>query len=229
MRIRIRRRNDNLVALGKLYLRDERFAKECLNMFARALHQNLAEPCIAAQSNALLVLGDLHVKYTNLLDRHLPVITACLLAGATTSDSEERNFLVDGKNKSSATALMRKHAILMLSGLLLQDYTKWRGPLFHRFLVASSDTDEGVAALAEMTLCGPLLTKNSKLFYNNFVESLFFLNKCTAHPFNTAGGADMAVGFDGIDLSGETGRARRYRMYQMILSKTCDEESLCGR
>jgi condensin-2 complex subunit D3 len=42
----------------------------------------------------------------------------------------------------------------------------------------------------------------------------------------TAGGAGMAVGFDGIDLSGETGRARRYRMYQMMLSKMCDEEKI---
>jgi condensin-2 complex subunit D3 len=216
------------VTLGKFCLREERFAKECLNLFARELHQNLAEPCIAVQSNALLVLGDLCIKYTNLVDRHVPVMAACLQAGVTVQS--DNSFLVG--SKSSGTALVRKHAVLMLAGLLLQDYIKWRGLMFHRFLVACSDSDDGVASLAEMTLCGPLLTKNPKLFLNNFVESLLVLNKCTAHPIYMAAacagdnGAGIAVGFDGIDLSGATGQARRYHMYRMMLSKMSDEEKI---
>ena len=216
------------VALGKLCLRDECFAKECLNLFARELHQNLAEPCVAVQSNALLVLGDLCFKYTNLVDRHLPVMAACLQAGVTVPS--DNSFLVGSTN--SGAAIVRKHAVLMLSGLLLQDYIKWRGLMFHRFLVATSDSDDGVASLAEMTLCGPLLSKHPKLFFNNFVESLLVLNKCTAHPIYLAAasagdnGAGIAVGFDGIDLSGPTGQARRYHMYRMMLSKMTDEEKI---
>ena len=216
------------VALGKLCLRDERFAKECLNLFARELHQNLGEPCIAVQSNALIVLGDLCFKYTNLVDRHLPVMAACLQAGATVQSD---NILVVG-SKNNGTALVRKHAVLMLSGLLLQDYIKWRGLMFHRFLVATSDSDDAVSSLAEMILCGPLLNKYPRLFLNNFVESLLVLNKCTAHPIYMAAasagdnGAGIAVGFDGIDLSGPTGQARRYHMYRMMLSKMSDEEKI---
>jgi condensin-2 complex subunit D3 len=108
------------VALGKPRLRDERFAKECLNLFARELHRNLGEPCIAVQSNALIVLGDLCFKYTNLVDRHLPVMAACLQAGATAQS--DTNLVVG--SKSNGTAPVRKHAVLMLSGLLLQDYIK---------------------------------------------------------------------------------------------------------
>jgi condensin-2 complex subunit D3 len=120
----------------------------------------------------------------------------------------------------------------MLSSLLLQDYIKWRGLLFHRFLVATSDSDESVAQLAEITLCGPLLTKHPKLFFNNFVESLFVLNKCTAHPIYLAAeasgdnGAGIAVGFKGIHLDGSAGRLKRLHMYQLMLSKMTDEEKI---
>jgi condensin-2 complex subunit D3 len=131
-----------------------------------------------------------------------------------------------------AAGITRKHAILLLSSLLLQDYIKWRGLLFHRFLVACSDEDEQVAALAESVLSGPLCTRQPKLFFNHFVEALFVLNKCTAHPIYIAaasqgdGGSGIAVGFEGIYLNGELGRLRRRRMYEFMLSKLSDEEKI---
>jgi condensin-2 complex subunit D3 len=216
------------VTMGKLCLREEKFAKECLNMFARELHQNLAEPSIAVQSNALLVLGDLCFKYTNLVERHIPVMAACLQAGVH-GDSEQ---LLLSDSRSKGTALIRKHAILMLSSLLLQDFIKWRGLMFQRFLVATSDVDDSVASLAEMTLCGPLLSRYPKLFLNNFVESILVLNKCTGHPIYLAAacagdnGAGNVVSFDGIDMSGTAGQARRRQMYRIMLSKMSDEEKI---
>ena len=216
------------VTLGKLCLRDEGLARECLVILARELHQNLNDSCSVVQSNALLVLGDLCVKYTNLADRYLPVMAACLQAGAV--NESDNDFLLASTNDDAA--LVRKHAVLMLSSLLLQDYIKWRGLLFHRFLVATSDFDEGVAKLAEMTLCGPLLTKFPKIFYNGFVEALFVLNRCTAHPIFKAAassgenGAGITVGFEGINLSGPSGPARRRQMYQIMLSHLSDEEKI---
>lgn len=216
------------VALGKLCLRDEAFAKRCLNLLARELHQSISETCASVQSNALLVMGDLCVKYTNLVDRYLPVMAACLQTGV--SLDSEISFLAD--KDGNGAPLVRKHAVLMLSSLLLQDYIKWRGLMFHRFLVAAADDDEGVSKLAEMTLCGPLLGKFPKLFLNNFVESLFVLNRCTAHPIYMAAaasgdsGSGIAVGFEGIILSGAVGRARRLQMYKLMLSKMSDEDKL---
>uniref|UniRef100_A0A7S0PWK8 Condensin complex subunit 1 C-terminal domain-containing protein n=1 Tax=Asterionellopsis glacialis TaxID=33640 RepID=A0A7S0PWK8_9STRA len=212
------------IALGKLCLRDESLAKNCLNILARELHQNMDDMSPSVQSNALLVLGDLCVKYTNLVDRYLPVMAACLQSGNASSDSSAAS--------SQGTALVRKHGVLMLSTLLLQDYIKWRGLLFHRFLVASADKDEGVAKLAEMTLCGPLLGRYPKLFFNNFVESLFVLNRCSAHPIYAAAastgdnGAGIAVGFDGINLHGSSGRNSRIQMYKLMLSNMSDEEKI---
>jgi len=224
------------IALGKLCLRDAQLAKRSLNILARELHENVlpgeganndSNKNWMIQSNCLLILGDLCVKYTNMVDRFLPVMAGCLQAGVTDSSTD---FL--GQSPAKGSALVRKHAILLLSSLLLQDYIKWRGLLFHRFLVASVDEDDDVAHLAEMVLYGPLASKQSKLFANQFVESLFVLNRCTAHPIYQAaavmgdGGSGISVGFDGINLTGEAGRVRRMHMYQAMLSKMSDEEKI---
>jgi condensin-2 complex subunit D3 len=216
------------VAFGKLCLRDAGLAKKSLNILARELHGGNLRGNWTVQSNSLLVLGDLCVTHTNMVDRFLPVMAGCLQAGAVdlSVDVLEQNSTPNG------SALVRKHAVLLLSSLLLQDYIKWRGLLFHRFLVASVDEDDSVAALAEMVLFGPLLTKQPRLFSNNFVESLFVLNRCTAHPIYQAaavmgdGGSGISVGFDGINLTGEIGRLRRMRMYVMMLSKLSDEDKI---
>ena len=38
-------------------------------------------------------------------------------------------------------ALVRRHALLLLTQLLLQDFLKWRGMLLFRFIAASVDSD----------------------------------------------------------------------------------------
>ena len=43
--------------------------------------------------------------------------------------------------------------------MLLQDYVKWRGPLFHRFLLAIVDDSASVRALAEYLLTDTLASK----------------------------------------------------------------------
>lgn len=215
------------VAFGKLCLRDSVLAKKSLNILARELHDSIDQGNWMVQSNSLLVLGDLCVKYTNMVDRFLPVMAGCLQAGVTDLCA---NALTSSPQNGSA--LVRKHAILLLSSLLLQDYIKWRGLLFHRFLVASVDEDDDVAVLAELVLYGPLIARQPRLFSNQFVEALFVLNRCTAHPIYQAaaamgdGGSGISVGFDGINLTGEAGRIRRMRMYQKMLSKMSDEDKI---
>ena len=214
------------IAVGKICLRDEQLAKKCVNILARELHSNINDGCPSVQSNALLVLGDLCIRYTSMVDRYLPVMAGCLQAGL---DLDETIIL--NSSRADKAAVVRKNAILLLSSLLLQDYVKWRGLLFHRFLVASADNDETVAEIGESILVGPLLAKTPKLFFNNFVESLFVLNRCM-HPIYIAaksqgdGGAGVAVDFDGINLTGPTGKARRFRMYELMLSKMSDEEKI---
>jgi condensin-2 complex subunit D3 len=81
-----------------------------------------------------------------------------------------------------------------------------------------------------MLVCGPLLNKQPSLFANHFVEALFVLNRCTAHPIYKAaasmgdGGSGISVGFEGINLKGEVGRARRQEAYGLMLSNMSDEK-----
>jgi condensin-2 complex subunit D3 len=127
------------IALGKLCIRDESLARHSLNILARELQGNMGQGNWIVQSNSLLVLGDLCVRYTSMVDRFLPVMAACLQAGVTDIRVDAlSSFCNDG------SALVRKHAVLLLSNLLLQDYIKWRGLLFHRFLVATVSSKDNV-------------------------------------------------------------------------------------
>ena len=209
-------------AAGKVCLRDSRLAKKILNMLAQELH---SDSHWRVQSNALIIMGDLCVRYTNMADKFLPNMAACLQAGASGISSS-------AFPATQGSAVVRKHALLILSSLLLQDYIKWRGLLFYRFLIATIDVDETVASLADSLLNGPLLGKQPDLYPSKFVESLFVLNQCTAHSICQSasvsgdGGSGIAVGLDGVDLKGELGRSYRMSMYEMMLSHMTDKEKI---
>jgi condensin-2 complex subunit D3 len=55
--------------LGKFCLRDESLARESLIILAQELHPSTSNQSQSVQSNALLVMGDLCVRYTNMTDR----------------------------------------------------------------------------------------------------------------------------------------------------------------
>jgi condensin-2 complex subunit D3 len=193
------------VTYGKLCLRDGDLAKAAVNVLARELHNEKDKSTAVVRSNALVVLGDLCVRYTNLVDRQLPTMASCM---------------------QDSSPLVRRHAILLLSSLLLQDYVKFRGLLIHRYLATLVDEDDNVSQLAEMTLCGPLLTKMPLLFQNSFVESLFVFNNCTSHPVYHAaassGAESGAVDFHGIRLD----RKRRMFIYKLMLVHMSDEQRI---
>ena len=202
------------LSLGKLCLRDAELAKKAVNLMAREIHYDYAVTAgdsAAVRSNALVVLGDMCIRYTNLVDRQLPAMAACL--------------------QDAGGALVRRHAILLLSSLLLQDYVKWRGLLIMRFLAAVVDKDDAVSQMAEMTLCGPLLSKSPLLFSNSFVESLFVFNNCTGHPVYAAAASSGdsgsgAVDFQGVSLAGPANAGRRMFIYKMMLVHMSDEQRI---
>jgi condensin-2 complex subunit D3 len=190
-----------LVALGKLCLLDQRLAKECVTLLVREIdHVRAAEDARretagplaqsttgrsspAVQSNALLVLGDLCVRYTALVERHLPALARCLQA---------------------PHALLRRHALLLLSQLLLQDFLKWRGLLLSRFLLACCDEDAEVAALARFLVTGPLAQKHPALLSHAPVDLLFILNGFEEHPKYQAAllQGSEGQGYAAVDFAG---------------------------
>ncbi|GAB5032194.1 condensin-2 complex subunit d3 [Nannochloropsis oceanica] len=196
------------LALGKACLRDKGLAKENVNVFVRELSVGSSA---AIKSNALLILGDLCVRYTSLVERHVPSMARCL---------------------QDESALIRRHALALISQLLLQDYLKWRGLLLHRYLAVLVDGDMRVAEVADYMIFNPLLRKCPSLFVNHFVETLVVLNGCVDHDAYKAAlsqGAESgtAVTMEGVDLGGEGGTAKkRMHIYRAMLQHMSDEQRI---
>ncbi|KAJ8575023.1 hypothetical protein ON010_g4192 [Phytophthora cinnamomi] len=189
------------VTLGKLCLRDSDLAKQCMTMFIREL-RTCEEQDI--RSNILLILGDLCIRYTSLVDAYVPTIALSLL-------DESR--------------LLRRSALLLFSQLILQDYIKWRESLLRFFLRAAVDEDEELANLARHVLCGPLLQKSPHIFTNKFIEMIFVFNGYNGNklkfsePFEEEGTRELA-------LLGNDLYPRRSKLYNFLLEHMSDEQKL---
>lgn len=206
-------RANAFVTMGKLCLRDRMRARDFINVFLRELHQG-ATNSAAIRSNALLVLGDLCVRYTSLVDRHIGAMAACL------QDPE---------------VLVRRHALVLLAQLLLQDYLKWRGLLLFRFLAAAADTDPGTAELAKAVLKNTVLVKHPEFFCQHFTEAVVIFNHCVEHPsyasaatYGSEGTSTQQVTMDGVNLAGSEReqRARRMRLFEIMLETFSEEQRI---
>ncbi|KAF8073170.1 Ncapd3 [Scenedesmus sp. PABB004] len=177
-------------ALGKVCLVDEGLAKKVVPLFVQELGRS---PLPVVRNNIMVALSDMLIQYTALVDAHMPRLAACI---------RDRHELV------------RRQALALLANLLMKDYVKWRGPLFHRFLLALVDPSPAVRALAEYLLRDTLATKAPLLAYNHFVEALFVLNGCTAglhgarlgaHIGPAGGGGSGGAGDDDAGDGGGSG------------------------
>jgi len=210
--------------LGKVCIRNEAMAKDCINFFARELRRS-SNGNAAAQSNALIVLGDLCVRYANLVDKFLPLMASCLQS-QTYHESEPKLSEPTSGMTDSKSSIVKQHAVLILANLLIQDYIKWRGDLFHRFLMASVDQDYSVANLAKLALTGPLLSKQPSLFFSNFVDLVFVLNGCTAHPMRAKFNVASKLGSKNLIFPRIESKKKRLEMYLMLLGQMRDEEKI---
>ena len=68
-------------------------------------------------------------SYTSLVDRYVPLLSLSL---------------------RDSNPIVRKHTLTLLTKLLCEDYIKWKGLLFHRFVVAVVDECEEVRAFGNV-------------------------------------------------------------------------------
>lgn len=186
------------VTLGKLCLRDQDLAKDCITMLIRELRTCKIQDI---RSNILLILGDLCIRYTSLVDAYIPTIALSLL---------------------DESPLIRRSALLLFSQLILQDYIKWRESLLRFFIRAVVDKDDELANLARHVLCGPLRQKSPHLFSNKFIEMIFVFN-------NYQGRVNFTLDRDGVDEISLPGNARfpqRFQLYRFLLQNMSDEQKL---
>jgi len=214
-----------IIAIGKLCLQMESTAKSTLNILANEIQLSHEDKNWNIQCNSLVVFGDLSMTYTGDVERYVPMMSTCLQAGV--SQYGQSDIPTDDGSEN-----VREQAVLVLSNLLLQDYIKMRGLLFHRLFVCQIDANEEVSGAAEKMLYGPLLSRYPSLLVENFMEAVFVLNNCKTHSRYVAAasardnGLGTCVNMDGIVLSGPKGASRRIHLYRASLSRFRDEQKI---
>ncbi|CAB4010599.1 condensin-2 complex subunit D3 isoform X2, partial [Paramuricea clavata] len=145
------------ITLGKLCLQNEMLAKDCIAALTKELETS-QDP--AVRNNITVVLCDLCVRYTNLVDRYIPNIARGL------RDKEP---------------LIRRQTLTLLTHLLQEDYVKWKGSLFFRFVTALVDEDIQIRKFADFCLVHLLLSRHPGMFHQHFIEAIFHFNAFDKH------------------------------------------------
>ncbi|XP_056250604.1 condensin-2 complex subunit D3 [Seriola aureovittata] len=192
-------RAHGVITLGKLCLQHEELVQKYLPVFARELEVGTE---VAVRNNVVVVMCDLCVRYTNIVDHYIPNISACL------RDNE---------------AVIREQTLIMLTNLLQEEFVKWKGSLFFRFMVALVDPAPAIASLCEYCLLHLLLKKNPEMFSQHFIECIFHFNSYNKHksynkfPQNES----EKVRFS---LKGAQHREKRFRIYRFLLEHFTDAQ-----
>nr|XP_046258478.1 condensin-2 complex subunit D3 isoform X2 [Scatophagus argus] len=192
-------RAHGVITLGKLCLQHEELVQKYLPVFARELEVGTE---VAVRNNVVVIMCDLCVRYTNIVDHYIPNISACL------RDSE---------------AVIREQTLIMLTNLLQEEFVKWKGSLFFRFMVTLVDPVPAIASLCEYCLLHLLLKKNPEMFSQHFIECIFHFNSYSKHKsYNKFSQSEREkVRFS---LKGAQHRDKRFRIYRFLLEHFTDTQ-----
>ena len=143
------------VSPGKLCLQNEELAKKSI---VQMVHELETSKNPAVRNNIIVVLCDLAVRYSTKVDPYISNISACL---------------------RDESLLVRKQTLTLLARLLQEDYVKWRGSLFFRFV--STLVDKELCQFGEFCLVHLLLVRQPTVFFQHFVECIFHFNNYEKH------------------------------------------------
>mmetsp|Transcript_25687 Transcript_25687/g.64635 ORF Transcript_25687/g.64635 Transcript_25687/m.64635 type:complete len:1390 (-) Transcript_25687:1856-6025(-) len=223
--VHVELRAHSLLALGKLSLCDEALAKKSIALLLKEMKESQHA---AVRNNVLIVLCEMCVQFTSLVDNYVGKLSACL---------------------RDPNRLVRRHAVALLTALLQAEYIKWKGPIFFHFLAAVVDKDQQVRQLAKVCLTklaqkysssrgksgGTGAAANEKslernLFVVNFIETFFVLNGYAHHEkYNRFAASEEERSHS--TLAGEEEGHRRREIYRYLLSNVSAEQKflLIGR
>ncbi|XP_057704666.1 condensin-2 complex subunit D3 isoform X2 [Corythoichthys intestinalis] len=192
-------RAHGVITLGKLCLQHEELVQKYLPVFARELEIGTE---VAVRNNVVVIMCDLCVRYTNVVDHYIPNISACLRDNET---------------------IIREQTLIMLTNLLQEEFVKWKGSLFFRFMVALVDPVPAIASLCEYCLLHLLLRKNPEMFSQHFIECIYHFNSYSAHKsYNKFPQTESEkVRFS---LKGPQHREKRFRIYRFLLEHFTDAQ-----
>ncbi|XP_061546170.1 condensin-2 complex subunit D3 [Phycodurus eques] len=194
-------RAHGVITLGKLFLQHEELVQAYLPVFARELEVGTE---VAVRNNVVVIMCDLCVRYTNVVDRYIPNISACLRDDET---------------------IIREQTLIMLTILLQEEFVKWKGSLFFRFMVMLVDPEPAIASLCEYCLLHILLKKNPEMFSQHFIECIYHFNSHSGHnSYNKFPQTESEkVRFS---LKGPQHREKRFRIYRFLLQHFNDAQRL---
>nr|XP_045000999.1 condensin-2 complex subunit D3 isoform X1 [Jaculus jaculus] len=188
-----------IITLGKLCLQHEDLAKNSIPAFVREL-----EVCedVAVRNNVIVVMCDLCIRYTVMVDKYVPNISVCL------KDSDP---------------FIRKQTLLLLTNLLQEEFVKWKGSLFFRFVGTLVDPHPDIANLGEFCLAHLLLKRNPTMFFQHFIECIFHFNNYEKHEkYNKFLQSEREKQL--FSLKGKTNKEKRMRIYKFLLEHFTDEQ-----
>ncbi|XP_060035869.1 condensin-2 complex subunit D3 [Erinaceus europaeus] len=188
-----------IITLGKLCLQHEDLAKKSIPALVREL-----EVCedVAVRNNVIVVLCDLCIRYTAMVDKYIPNISMCL------KDSDP---------------FIRKQTLILLTNLLQEEFVKWKGSLFFRFVSTLIDSHPDIASFGEFCLAHLLLKRNPVMFFQHFIECIFHFNNYEKHEkYNKFLQSEREKKL--FSLKGKTNKEKRMKIYKFLLEHFTDEQ-----
>ncbi|XP_009585564.1 PREDICTED: condensin-2 complex subunit D3, partial [Fulmarus glacialis] len=187
------------ITLGKLCLQHEDLAKKCIAALARELE---VSHDVAVRNNVVIVMCDLCIRYTSMVDRYVPNISLCL--------KDPHPFI-------------RKQTLILLTNLLQEEFVKWKDCLFFRFISVLVDPNPDIARFGEFCLVHLLLKRNPVMFSQHFIECIFHFNSYEKHEkYNRFPQSVRAKNL--FSLKGKDNKEKRMRIYKFLLDHFTDEQ-----
>jgi hypothetical protein len=188
-----RLRAAGMVTLGKICLEKESIAKRAVSKFAAHLSK---EEHPVVRNNVIMVLGDLTLVYTGLVDQYLPLLTGCL---------------------ADPNDLIRMQTAAIVSSLLAEDYIKFKGGIVYRLLYLLSDPTTEIREFVESVFSRVLFLRHSGSLKTLFAETVCALNGYLRHPAYQGAGGNRD-----FYLTHDSGR--RMQIYKFMLTRIVTTE-----
>ncbi|KAM3922202.1 condensin-2 complex subunit D3 [Leptodactylus fuscus] len=187
------------ITLGKLCLQHEDLAKKCIPALARELE---VSDDLAIRNNVIIVICDLCIRYTTMVDRYIPNVSVCL---------KDRDPFI------------RKQTLIMLTNLLQEEFVKWKGSLFFHFVSVLVDPDPDIAKFGEFCLVHLLLKRNPVMFSQHFIECIFHFTSYEKHDkYNKFSQTERERKL--FSLKGKDNKEKRMKIYKFLLEHFTDEQ-----
>ncbi|XP_072211018.1 condensin-2 complex subunit D3 [Excalfactoria chinensis] len=187
------------ITLGKLCLQHEDLAKKCIAALARELE---VSHDVAVRNNVVIVMCDLCIRYTTMVDRYIPNISLCL---------------------KDPYPFIRKQTLILITNLLQEEFVKWKDCLFFRFISVLVDPNPDIARFAEFCLVHLLLKRNPVMFSQHFIECIFHFNSYEKHEkYNRFPQSERAKKL--FSLKGKDNKEKRMYIYRFLLDHFTDEQ-----